>query len=175
MGYTTEFSGAVTIEPPLNEAEVSFLNDFRGTRRMKRSGGPYFVKGNGYAGQDDGPDVIQDHNYPPDGQPGLWCHWEATLDGHSILWDGGEKFYDSAEWMSYIINHFLKPNAVASFDLIASARQDARFLDFTFDHVVNGVIDAEGEDNSDVWRLIVEDNIVKTSTATFSFSEPTAL
>jgi hypothetical protein len=30
------------------------------------------------------------------------------------------------------------------------------------DHVVNGVIDADGEEDDDVWQLIVTDNVVTT-------------
>ena len=36
MGNTTEFSGQINIEPPLNEQEIEFLNKFANTRRMHR-------------------------------------------------------------------------------------------------------------------------------------------
>jgi hypothetical protein len=42
--------------------------------------------------------------------------------------------------MSYIIEHFLKPNAHAS------STGDPQFAGFTFDHVCNGTIEAQGED-----------------------------
>lgn len=148
MGYTTEFSGSISIEPPLNEDEIAFLEKFARTRRMNRKKGPYFVDGNGFAGQGDDPDII-DYNRPPPGQPGLWCHW--VPDGDGIEWDGGENFYDSADWMKYIIDHFLRPGAHAASEL--------PFLQAN--HTCNGVIKAQGEDIDDRWKLIVEDNEVR--------------
>jgi hypothetical protein len=153
MGYTTEFTGAIEIEPPLNQAEVDYLNKFAHTRRMKRDRGPYFVNGSGAMGQGSDPD-IQDHNLPPLGQPGLWCKWVPSYDGCFIEWNGFEKFYDSVEWMQYLIDHFLKPGAYAS------KINDPQFSEFTFDHVLNGTIDAQSEDPDDMWRLVVKDNVV---------------
>jgi len=147
MGYTTEFSGSVAIEPPLNADEIAYLNKFSETRRMNRRNGPYFVDGGGFAGQAHEEDVI-DYNSPPPGQPGQWCQWAPTEDGTAIEWDGGEKFYDSAEWMEYLIDHFLKPGALA----------DLPFLQKN--HVVNGVIKAQGEDMDDRWKIIVQNNAV---------------
>lgn len=155
MGYTTYFDGGVTIDPPLNAAEVAYLKKFNETRRMDRSGGPYFVDGTGFAGQGHDAD-IRDFNRPPAGQPSLWCGWEPTEDGKFIEWDGGEKFYYSDEWMKYLVTHFLMPNAEAS------KGDDPQFAEFTFDHVVNGTIAAQGEESDDRWDLIVEDNVVKT-------------
>lgn len=151
MGYTTEFTGNVQIKPPLNEAEVKFINKFCESRRMNRTGGPYFVEGNGYAGQDDGPDKVLDHNSPPEGQPGLWCKWEASTDGTQIHWSGAEKFYDADKWMAYLIDHFLKPNCIA--------KDKLDFLQAN--HVVNGEFVAQGEDSEDRWLLEVKNNAVK--------------
>lgn len=158
MGYTTDFYGSVEITPPLNETERAYLRKFAETRRMNRSNGPYFVDGNGDFGQGNGPDVIYNYN-DPDTQPGLWCQWTPTEDGAAIEWDGREKFYESEAWMIYIIDHFLKPGAEAS------KTDDPQFASFTFDHVVNGTIEAQGEDNDDKWRLVVEDNVVRTQQA----------
>lgn len=172
MGYTTDFSGHVTVEPPLNDNEVAFLSKFAETRRMDRERGPYFVDGTGYAGQGHDED-IRDFNNPPAGQPGLWCKWvpagggedgdwtpEAHNDhgfGTAIYWSGAEKFYDAPEWMAYLIEHFLQPGG--------HAQGKDGFKHFTFDHKVNGVIEAQGEDPSDVWRLVVKDNVVTVEAA----------
>jgi hypothetical protein len=161
MGYTTEFTGAVTVEPPLNEHEISYLRRFVGTRRMDREQGPYYC-GTGFAGQDEEPDIL-DYDKAGFGQPGLWCRWEPTDDGRRIQWGGAEKFYNSEEWMAYLIRTFLMPGAVLSEELAAGfeGRYYApEFEYFTFDHVVNGVIDADGEEVDDVWQLIVTDNEV---------------
>src|SRR6478735_9098142 len=112
MGYTTEFSGQISVEPPLNAEEIAYLKRFAASRRMKRTQGPYHATDDGNFGQDDREGVL-DYNEPPSGQPGLWCQWVPTDDGTAIEWDGGEKFYNSVEWMRYIIDHFLKPGAIA--------------------------------------------------------------
>lgn len=148
MGYTTEFSGQVDITPPLNEQEIEFLNKFSGTRRMDRKNGPYFVDGSEDFGQGHNGD-IREYNRPPAGQPGLWCQWVPNEDGTALEWDGGEKFYDATEWMTYLIEHFLKPDAVAK-----------SVLPFLQGHTLNGEIDAEGEDSGDIWKLVVKKNKV---------------
>lgn len=164
MGYHTTFSGSVQVSPPLNQQEIDFLTKFNETRRMDRTKGPYYVDNKGMMGQDHEPD-IRDYNSPPDGQPGLWCHWVPTADGTAIEWDGGEKFYDSPEWMQYLIDHFLGPNA--------KAKGELPFLQAN--HVLNGVIDAEGEEQGDVWVLVVKDNKVSTADSLPTYVEPPAL
>ena len=116
MGYTTEFDGRVSVSPPLNRHEIVYLLKFAATRRMDRTRGPYFVDGSGPFGQGRDDD-IQNFNQPPTGQPGLWCQWEPTEDGTAIQWNGEEKFYDSADWMTYVIDTFLKPGAVLASEL----------------------------------------------------------
>ncbi len=159
MDYTTEFDGSVTVDPPLNAAEVAYLKKFNESRRMQRSNGPYFVDGAG----DYAPD-IENGNFPDPSQPGLWCQWVPSDDGTVIEWDGNEKFYNSEAWMVYLIDHFLKPDARAA------SVGDPQFTDFTFDHVLNGQIQAEGEDSDDVWLLVVKDNVVSKIEGTLVFS-----
>ena len=159
MGYTTDFEGSVTISPPLNAEEIRFLTKFAGTRRMGRQQGPYYVDAPGDFGQGHDPKIIN-YNEPPRGQPSLWCHWVPSEDGTSIAWDGGEKFYNSVDWMEYIINHFLRPGAIA-----------ARELPFLqANHTVSGVISAQGEEPSDMWRLVVEDNVVRKQVAQITYA-----
>ena len=152
MGYTTDFRGKVRIQPPLNADEVAYLTKFAETRRMSRRSGPYYVDGSGVWGQGDDPDVI-DYNRPDPTQPGLWCQWIPTANGTALKWDGGEKFYDAEEWMSYLIAHFLAPDALAK---VAHPKQFA----FLQGHTCNGKIEAQGEAWDDHWLLIVRDNTV---------------
>ncbi|GAA1242145.1 hypothetical protein GCM10009665_36190 [Kitasatospora nipponensis] len=154
MGYTTTFTGQIAVEPPLNEQENAYLRKFAGTRRMNRDNGPYFVDGTGYAGQGRDAD-IREYSEPSEGQPGLWCQWEPTDDGAAIEWNRTEKFYDSPQWMTYLIDHFLKPGA--------HAQGEPGFESFTFDHLLNGVIDAQGAEDWDTWQLTVRDNEVSAS------------
>src|SRR5262245_48577210 len=162
MGYTTEFTGSVTVVPPLNEHEVAYLRRFAESRRMLRGNGPYYT-GTGYAGQDQEPDIIE-YGEPAEGQPGLWCQWTPTDDGAGIEWDGEEKFYSAEHWMPYLIDTFLRQGAQLQHELadrVAGRYYAPEFEHFTFDHVVNGTIDAEGEEEDDVWRLVVTDNEVE--------------
>lgn len=149
MGYTTDFNGTVTVTPPLNPAEMEFLRAFANSRRMRRPDGPYSTRDYDY--RDLGPDA---YNESPVGQPSLWCDWEPTADGTGIEWNQTEKFYDADVWMRYVIDHFLKAGGLA--------QGQPGFEDFTFDHVVNGVIKAQGECPDDRWDLIVTDNQVTT-------------
>ena len=67
-----------------------------------------------------------------------WCKWEPTADGTAIAWNGHEKFYYGDLWMEHLITTFLAP----------------------WGHVVNGVIEAEGDEEGDLWRIEVRDNAV---------------
>jgi len=155
MGYTTDFYGAVEVEPPLNEEEIKFLKKFNETRRMDRKNGPYYVDGSGFAGQGRDEDLIN-FNTPPEGQPGLWCQWVPSDDGKAIEWDGGEKFYESVEWMRYIIDHFIGQNPLA--------KKEIPFLE---KHTLNGTIEAYGEDRDDRWDLVVKNNEVWVETYSY--------
>lgn len=162
MGYQTYFYGEVEITPPLNPDEIAYLNKFANTRRMDRDRGPYYVGNTGQGGQDREPD-IRDYNHPPKGQPGLWCQWIPSEYGTALVWDQNEKFYNATEWMTYLIDNFLKKGA--------SARGVDGFERFTFDHVVNGTINAEGEEQGDIWKIVVKDNVVSEVKATITWPE----
>ncbi len=162
MGYTTEFEGVVTIDPPLNEKEVEYLNKFSETRRMVRRNGPYYIGGKGDFGQAREEDVI-DYNKPPDGQPGLWCQWVASNDGTTIEWDFGEKFYHAAAWMEYIIEHFFGSDPIA--------KQDNEHFDFLQGHTINGTIEAIGEERDDLWKIVVTDNKVEVLKGTVTYGD----
>ena len=149
MGYTTDFDGQIDVVPPLNEKELAFLDKFAKTRRMDCEQGPYYVDRGGFAGQDNNDPKIRDYNSPAEGQPSLWCQWVPSEEGDAIVWDEGEKFYESPEWMAYLIEHFLGKNPKAKSE-----------LPFLQGHVLNGVISAQGEEPSDMWLLHVEDNVV---------------
>lgn len=181
MGYTTDFSGQIECVPPLNEAEISFIDTFSKTRKVVRrkaqdSDGLQFIKGedtgellagsyfttqqsHDFYGQSTA--NIVEHNNAPLSCPGLWCQWVANEEGH-IEWNGAEKFYSSPEWMAYLIEHFLQDGAHCKY---VAPHTFSQFQA----HKLNGVIYACGEDSDDVWKLIVEDNIVYTQRAKAEF------
>lgn len=144
MGYTTSFYGAFELNKPLTKEDSEWLKKFSGTRRMKRAlcekkygfEGEWFVDGLGAFDQDD--DSVLNHNKEPETQPGLWCQWVPTDDNKAIEWDGGEKFYHAEDWIAYLVEGFFKPKG----------------------YVLNGTVDAEGEESGDMWQIRIEDNVV---------------
>ena len=188
MGYTTDFTGKFNLDKPLSKEHLAYLLRFSYTRRIKRNAtktekrldplriavglpvgdeGAYFVNEEGDCGQGKTgygakiPDVV-DYNAPPQGQPGLWCQWvpgnkygeplglknieESEAEATTIVWDEGEKFYYYVEWLHYLIENFLGP----------------------WGYVLNGNVVWQGEEADDRGRIVVDLNIVKTQSATFT-------
>lgn len=163
MGYTTDFGGSFKLNKPLRPEHRNYLAVFATTRRMRRNAkltmtrpdparevaglpvgpyGGYFVG----EGGDFGPDVLS-HNHPPTGQPGLWCQWVPNADGTEIEWDGGEKFYEYTAWLQYLILNFLKP----------------------WGYGLDGEVTWQGEDSSDMGKLVVKRNIVRELRAEITY------
>jgi hypothetical protein len=152
MGYSTKFSGIITVTPPLNARERTYLREFAEVRHMDRDQGPYYIEG--------GNNDIRHHDRPFYGQPSLWCCWVPTADGTGIVWNGQEKSAHGPEWIAYLRDHFLAPDAI-----IQQMQRDGAwpedwpsFEGFTFDHTLNGIMSAEGDNPDDVWGLVVTDN-----------------
>ena len=138
--------------------------------------GEYYVGGNGFGGQDRDTSII-DYNTAP-GQidyndktmdfntrwmenkrreeenecvPGLWCQWiieTPTNDEQVLCWDGNEKFYNYIEWLKYLIKHFFSK----------------------WDVLLNGEILWKGEENGDIGKIVVTDNVVKVLTGTIVYN-----
>jgi hypothetical protein len=158
MGYTTDFTGAFTLDKPLEPRHATYLTKFSETRRMYRKAsvanepdpireavglpvgdcGSYYVGSPAEFGQDYNNPTVSDSNRPPAGQPGLWCDWAPTKDGTGIEWNGGEKFYHYVNWLAYLIDHFLKP----------------------WGYTLNGTVEWQGEDREDIGTITVENNVV---------------
>jgi hypothetical protein len=153
MGYTTDFIGHIDIEPSLNVDEIAYLTAFSASRRCERPGGAYAVPGNPLAEDMD--------SWPSDqvnrvaaGQPGFWCDWVPCWDGCCLAYDGVEKFYQPVRWMGYLIDHFLKPGA------LASTSGDPLFANFTFDHLLDGVVVGCRRDNKELFSIVVDQSVV---------------
>ena len=150
MGYSTEFIGEIAITPPLSEQEIDYLKKFNQTRHTQLKPNPYAV------GDFEPKDLINaDHDiktknsFPPVGQPELWCNWIPTDDGTALKWSGVEKSYEMAEWLKYLIEHFigLKPLAATEFPFLVG-------------HSLNGEVEAFGERPKDLWKIVVENSDV---------------
>jgi hypothetical protein len=157
MGYTTDFIGHIDIEPALNQDEIEYLTAFSESRRYDRANGPYAVPGNPSAENQAGPaDVdIDRYNRPGPGQPQLWCQWEPCWTGCCLSYDGREKFYAPVEWLRYLIDHFLRPGAIASESALPT------FEHFTFDHRLEGMVVGCRRDTKRLFAVTVTDNQVR--------------
>lgn len=144
MGYSTDFNGTLELNKQLTEEDAEFIRKLTDSRRMKlKVDAKYGVEGEFYVNDDNSMfgknDVVIDNNNPPSTQPGLWCHIVPTRDSFGLEWDGGEKTYHMEDWIFYLINRYLAPRG----------------------YVVNGTMEAFGEDHGDIWAIKVEDNVVR--------------
>lgn len=155
MGYTTDFSGQLKFNRPVEDEDFKLVNGLAGTRRMKRKvdpkygvDGEFYIEGSGPFGQGN-EDNIVDHNTPPETQPGLWLQWIICDDREHLEWDGNEKFYNYVEWLEYLIEKIFEPR----------------------DYKLNGEIEWIGEDPDDRGMIRVVDNKVTVYEAKISFVE----
>ena len=154
MGYTTDFLGHIEIDPPLNDQEMTYLSAFHHSRRWDRPGGPYDVPPNPFA--EERPEGGLDrYNRPGRGQPELYCQWEVSWDGCCLSFDGDEKFYEPVQWLRYLIDHFLAPDAQASTSGLLV------FEEFSFDHRLDGLMVGNRRDTREMFAICVDDNVVR--------------
>jgi hypothetical protein len=161
MGYTTDFEGSFTLDRPLTVPQFNYLKKFSETRHMKRNvahlidvadplrlkvGLPLGVEGEFFIADEE--TAILDGNQEASTQPGLWCSWAPTEDGEGIEWDGSEKFYEYVKWLKYIIKNFIQP----------------------WGYTLNGEVEWEGEENTDMGKIVVKDNKVTTKVAKVTYS-----
>jgi len=155
MGYTTIFGGRFDLDRVLDDKTHALIYGLAHTRRMKRDvgkleemgygnkdsfgvDGEFFIEGGGFMGQEEDASVVY-FNACPSTQPGLWLQWVPTDDKKGLEWDGSEKFYHSLEWIEYLIERILKPEG----------------------YVVNGIVNAQGENPDDQYHIKVVDNVVE--------------
>lgn len=168
MGVTTDFIGHVDIAPALNDAEQAYLAAFTLSRRCRRDGGPYAVPGNPAAeglrpltrfeiGQLDDAELAGETervNEVAEGQPSFWCDWEICWSGCCLTYSGVEKFYGSTRWLEYLIDHFLRPDALAASSPLSY------FAAFTFDHHLDGMFATSRRSDKQMTLIHVTDNMV---------------
>lgn len=152
MAYRTDFIGHVEVRPGLNEAEVAYLAAFTASRRWRRPEGPYAVPAEPCEPE---PTAGRAWNLPAEGQPTLWCDWVPCWDGCCLTWEGEERFAGVGTWLGYLVDHFLRPGAVAS------RGTDPRFGGFTFDHVLDGMVVGCRRDNKQLFAVTVSENRVR--------------
>lgn len=163
MKTTAKYTGALTIEPPLNKDEVKALSAFFTSHRILTQGGPLDCRTlPGFH-----PEVI-DIAKQPEGQPGEWCDLEVSDDGTTLTWNGSDHTDRNLhEWIIWLINYLLKDGAQYSFrdrGLDMDQVPDDNLLwSFTFNHVVNGEMTGTAAEADGVWRITVKENVVSTA------------
>lgn len=155
MGLHTDYLGHARIEPPLSPAEVDFLKSFNHTRHCgERS--PLEVAA--HPSDNDRTGDTDAYNRTAPGMPGLWCPWTCCDEGCCLFWDQGEKPYSPVQWLTYLIDTFLRPGAALADDPAAVARG------LTFDHVLNGMIVGERRETGELFALEIRGNAVTRRT-----------
>lgn len=156
MGYNTDFSGDIEVFPPLNEAEISYLNDFSETRHMSYSHNRILEVHPDFSGFPvvRSPDLING-NRAPEPKPGLWCNWVVEEGGRFLTSNHREKIYDHDQWLAFIIGHLLTPSNPHA--LINTHRDNDPRLSQFVDHTFLGEIHANGDDSDDIWVIRVGD------------------
>ncbi len=141
MGFSTAYLGRLDITPHLNPAEVEWLRAYHLTERAFHPDDPYAVPAHPQAEVFEHPECL----LPGGGwvirretESGLpRCDWQPCVEGCCLEWSSIEKSNTASRELAYLIDHFLRPGAHAQRD----GRVD--FADFTFDHVVSGIVAAE--------------------------------
>jgi hypothetical protein len=85
----------------------------------------------------------QDRIKTGEAMPGLWCQWTVDINGTRLEWDGGEKFYNYTEWLTYLITNFFDKWGVK----------------------LNGIVYWEGENSEDKGKLIIDDSVLTVKKA----------
>lgn len=152
MGLHTSYLGHVRIAPALNEKEVEFLSGFNHTRHCGDQERPLSTAQ--HPADNERTADVEAYNRAAPGMPGLWCPWTCCSTGCCLHWDGVEKPYSPQEWLTYLIDTFLRPGGALHADA------EARGLGLTFDHILNGMLVGERHETAELFALEVRDNVV---------------
>jgi hypothetical protein len=172
MGYTTDFNGSLKLSRAATPEEISYINDFNSSRRMKRNvdklmelyngkyGYPfaagntpeeiYGIDGEYFIGDKEDESVI-DYNCPP-GQTGFLS--KSNKAGQPGLW---------CQWSITNDGLYLEWDGGEKFyNYIEWLRYLIKHFFERWGVKLNGEIEWYGEDPSDIGIIIVNDNNVRT-------------
>lgn len=155
MGYTTYFSGAVDITPPLNEHEISYLEDFSQTIHKTYADNRPLAVYPVDTPDAQLPEVVENFQAPAP-KPGIHCTWTVTDNGSQLVTaDDSDHNYDHPQWLAFLIEHLFDP---ANPDALIHRHRgdDPRLKHFTA-HTFRGVLSADGEGDDDHWYIFVGD------------------
>ena len=147
MAYSTHYLGHIKVTPPLNDVEYQYLTAFAETPHVEEDAGPYVVDDNPLAPRPVGPDGYAVLNRRDD-VPDVACCWVPSCHGECLVInrDHGEH-RAAAEWLQWLVDHFLKPAAHAS------ATGLSEFEGFTFNHSLDAAVAAHRSDSGRLWLI----------------------
>jgi hypothetical protein len=173
MGYTTDFNGHFTLDAPLTEEQAKYLNQFSGTRRMKRATGslenlpPEVTRL-----VEDLPDPVREAVGLPVGPEG--AYFVGSSENYGQEYDGTILEYNDPPegqpglWCQWI--------AVEDEDGAYTRIEwdgGEKFYEYTawleyivenflkpWGRTLNGEVEWQGEDRGDIGLLVVKDNVV---------------
>ncbi|KRC92573.1 hypothetical protein ASE25_04400 [Terrabacter sp. Root85] len=159
MGYSTHYLGRLDIRPRLREPEIEWLRAYAELIDPREHGydvplNPRAERAERARGSGRGVAPLSD---PEILTPWGMCDWVPCVEGCCLHWREVEKSNHAVPWLEHLVGHFLGPDGLAR-----GARAD--FEDFTFDHVVNGVIAAERGDTRELYLIRAVDNVITTET-----------
>jgi hypothetical protein len=146
MSYSTDFTGHITVDPPLNRQEQKYLYKFAKSMHYQQRGNdqmvlPFLADGDEWL-------------IPGGGRSDRWCQWVPDCNGNCITHTGDKWFYAPTAWLRFIIDHVLC--ARPSPETAGGGQLDA----FTFDRVCNGLVAACRRDSGTEFLIRVTDNAV---------------
>jgi hypothetical protein len=200
MGYTTDFDGFVTIDPPLNAKQVEYINRIRNTRRMKRdvnklmelyggkhgypftkskdpnkiygNEGEYFAKLDGNHGQSSDASIL-DYNQAPGEVSYGNKEFESSWKENSRR--AKEGLCQPGLWCQWEVS---EDGTQLMWDGGEKFYNYVEWLKYLINHFfskwkvkLNGKIRWTGEDSSDMGIIVVENNVVKTKVAVISYKD----
>lgn len=162
MGHSTHYLGRLDIRPVLRQQEIEWLRAYAELDEPSVHG--YDIPLNPRAERADRVRRQRSTRSTGDaarvsdgGVPWGSCDWLPCVEGCCLQWREVEKSNNAVLWLSHLVDHFLSPGGLA---------QDAGadFEEFTFDHVVSGIIAAERNDTRELFLIRAADNVITTET-----------
>ena len=156
MGLHIELMGRISVTPRLNPGEVEYLRALAWAGPARDGTDPYAVPAHPRL------DVLlrkadpgSDRRLRVDGEPPMGCGWSPCVRGCCIAWSGQEKFYYPADWLRFLVEHLLGPDARAKGEV--SPDLDG----FTFDHSLDGVVAVSCAETEEFWLIVAKDNEIE--------------
>ncbi len=160
MGYSCHYAGELKIDPPLNEFEIEFLNNFFETRRCIREG--ELFKGKYYLSNKDNIDDINGKGSDTlSSVPSLWC--DCKIINNELLL--GTQNSNIERWLQFLIENFF--NEEAYFKILCP--DDYKKFNMQ-PHKINGTFYGKGENIGDIRKIVIDNNQTFYSFVDIDFS-----